>query len=421
MNDDKPNPVRTLACFVIGIAVIIGAAMLTNQAQAPLKPAPDAQANEKAEPTSVPAAPTVKVDGEKFPTGYVPNLGGTNDFLRKLDRSGTPSDFKHAAPEIMRGKHGRVGDKDAVLLYVYLYYVCPDWLVGRQGIGDCVSWGWAHACELLSAVAKFHGQNGKWYHVATEAIYGGARVQASGVSRAGFSDGSYGGAAAKWVKGWGVLFRRDYDGIDLSTYDKSRAKQWGNSGVPESLVPLAKEHPVQSVAIVANFEEAAAAIENGYPVPVCSGQGFSTRRDKDGFAAPQGSWSHCMCFIGMRRGARPGLLCLNSWGPDWISGPKWPPERPTRFENNPDECLRLPSMTFASLRKQAGFDHEPQRPFADLLAQAGADEPIPPPQPDGSFWVDASVATRMLVGRDSFAISEYKGFPVRKLEHFKGW
>ena len=71
-----------------------------------------------------------------------------------------------------------------------------------------------------------------------------------------------------------------------------------------------------------------------------------------------------MCFVGVRFGQRPGLLCLNSWGPSWVSGPKWPPD-----------------------------------------------------QPDGSFWVEARVATRMLSGRDSFAVSGYEGFPYRPLDH----
>jgi hypothetical protein len=50
---------------------------------------------------------------------------------------------------------------------------------------------------------------------------------------------------------------------------------------------------------------------------------------------------------------------MNSWGADWISGPK---------------------------------RHD---------------------QPDGSFWVDADVAERMLRGQDSFAVSGYEGYPAQ--------
>jgi hypothetical protein len=117
------------------------------------------------------------------------------------------------------------------------------------------------------------------------------------------------------------------------------------------------------VALVKTFDEAAAAIASGYPVPVCSGQGFSSTRDKDGFSRASGSWSHCMCFNSVRFDRR-GLLCQNSWGPDWIKGPKWPED-----------------------------------------------------QPDGSFWVDEATVNRMLRGEDSFAVSAYEGFPYRDLKH----
>jgi hypothetical protein len=166
------------------------------------------------------------------------------------------------------------------------------------------------------------------------------------------------------------LFRQPYPdlGFDLTTYSSARAKDWGNFGCGGAkdagkADAVAKQHPIKRVALVRNFQEAAAAIAAGYPVPVCSGQGFSSKRDSEGFARASGSWSHCMCFIGVRHD-RPGLLCLNSWGPDWISGPKWPSD-----------------------------------------------------QPDGSFWVAKDTAERMLAGQDSFAVSAYEGFPWRDLKH----
>ena len=65
-----------------------------------------------------------------------------------------------------------------------------------------------------------------------------------------------------------------------------------------------------------------------------------------------------MAFVGMDdEFKRPGLLCVNSWPVNWISGPK---------------------------------RHE---------------------QPDGSFWVDAEVADSMLRQNDSFALSGFEGYP----------
>lgn len=300
----------------------------------------------------------------KYPQGYVPNPRATEQFIRSMPkpllRDQGPQLFKQAR------EHNTFLYRPWVKAYEQRYN--QKWVVGAQGIGDCVSWGWKHGADCHLAVLWELGETAEWIPAATEAIYGGSRVEARGVKFGGWSDGSYGAAAAKWVRDWGIVFRQKYDYVDLTRYSAQRAKQWGAYGCGGKndngrLDNEAKKHPIKSVALVTTFEEAARAIQSGYPVVVCSGQGFTSRRDSQGFCAPRGSWSHCMCFIGVRFD-RPGLLCLNSWGPNWVSGPKWPED-----------------------------------------------------QPDGSFWVDAKIATRMLSGRDSFAVSGYSGFPYRPLDH----
>lgn len=236
------------------------------------------------------------------------------------------------------------------------------------GVHNCVSHGFAHAADVSLAVDWSIGKSGSFKSAATESIYGGSRVEARGVTFGGWSDGSYGGAAAKWLKNWGVIYREKYADHDLTVYDSSRAKNWGaygNGGKDDGgkLDATAKQHPIHDVTLVRSFDEAAIAIQNGFPVAVCSGQGFNSTRDSEGFCRAQGSWSHCMCFTAVRYGARPGLLCQNSWS-KYVSGPKFPPD-----------------------------------------------------QPDGSFWVDAAVVTRMLSGGDSFAVSGAEGFKFRDLRH----
>lgn len=317
--------------------------------------------------------------------GDKPTLRDANPELFKVEEKDSKKD--KGAPPAPNKKNGGpqsenypIQGTEPVFLYKALLAVKPGWKVGAQGIGDCVSWGWAHAADVSLAVDVKLGVSGQWKPAATEAIYGGARVEGAGrpEGSGGYSDGSYGAAAAKWVKNFGIVYRTPFNaepynfGYDLSNYDKSRAKSWGNYGCGGNgdrgrLDKVATDHPVLEVALVRNFEEAAAAIKNGYPVPVCSGQGFSSSRDKDGFAQASGSWSHCMCFNSVRYLPRPGLLCQNSWG-NFNSGPKYPDD-----------------------------------------------------MPDGSFWVEASVVNRMLSGNDSYAVSRIKGFPKRKLEHSKGW
>lgn len=302
-------------------------------------------------------------EGQHF--GYAPNPKKTREFVASL-----PKPFlTQAGPDL------KSDNETPVFLYrslykAYKYKTGQDWEVGRQGIGDCVSWGFKHAVEIHSAVLWETGESSDWQEVASESIYGGSRVEAMGVSFGGYSDGSYGAAAAKWLHDWGVVYRQNYEGlVDLRQYSASRAKAWGaygNGGKGDGgkLDAIAKQSPVRSVVLIRNFNEAASAISAGYPVAVCSGQGFSSSRDKDGFCRAQGSWAHCMVFIGVRFAPRPGLLCLNSWGPDASNGPKFPDD-----------------------------------------------------QPDGSFWVEARVCDSMLRGEDSFSVSGFDGFPFRDLRN----
>lgn len=238
--------------------------------------------------------------------------------------------------------------------------------VNNQGIGDCVSHGWAKALEIVSAADIVARGEAEEYRgtFATEWLYGTGRVLVGG-GRLGNSDGSLGSWQAKAVKEHGTLVRAKFGNHDLTNYDPKRAKSWGYRGLPANeLEPTADEHPAGETALVTTYEQARDSIFNGYAVAVCSNQGFTNTRDSQGFAQPKGNWAHCMVFIAMDdESGRPGLLCLNSWGTSWIRGPK---------------------------------RHD---------------------QPEGSFWVDAEVAERMLRGQDSFAPSSYRGYPSRKIDY----
>jgi hypothetical protein len=315
-----------------------------------------------------------QIDGQ---FGYTPDPEGTRAFLAELDQ---PL-FSDAAKDVI--KNAKQQDTflyrfaDRAHRQVYGKPFGP-W---KQGIGDCVSFGWAMGSYVGQCVDWAEGELPEPPKlVATEPLYSGSRTagRLPPVSQAGYSDGSYGGAAARWVAGkckdpsvGGILFRQQYPGADLTTYNPSRAKEWGNvlcgggaNGL--ALAKLANRNTAKNVALVRNFNEAAASLESGFCVPVCSGVGFSSQRDADGFAARSGSWAHCMCFIAVRyaknEGKRDGLLCMNSWG-TFNAGPKWPAD-----------------------------------------------------QPDGSFWVSRETVDAMLSGQDSFSISGVN-FKYRNLDH----
>lgn len=323
------------------------------------------------------STPPVAWLGDDEPTGWTPNPEGVERFLAELPQ---PL-FRDAGAETIREAKGndtflyRAANKAHLALYG------RPWIVERQGIGDCVSWGWAHGVYVAQCVDWETGRlaNPPPFP-STEAIYGGSRVEARGKSGdgaspvGGYSDGSYGAAAARWVRDWGVVYREHVGGHDLLAYSADRAKAWGaygNGGKGDGgkLDAIAKRHPAQHVAMVKTFAEAAAAIEAGFPVPVCSMQGFASVRDANGFAGASGSWAHCMCFVAVRyqKNGSPddALLCLNSWGPRWITGPRWPED-----------------------------------------------------MPEGAFWVRRITVERMLGNQpDSFAVGSVQGFGWRDLDN----
>lgn len=226
--------------------------------------------------------------------GYTPQPEETAEFVASLP---VPT-IRDADPNLFKG------DKVDTFLYRALYKAHEakygtKWKPYKQGIGDCVSMGWAVGCDTALAVDWSIGKTGEFKIAATESIYGGSRVEARGRSAGGWSDGSYGGAAAKWVNKWGVIYREEIGGHDLRIYSPDRAKNWGNFGNGGKddngkLDEIAKWHPIPQVTLARNFDEAAAAIQSGYPVAVCSGRGFSGTRDAAGFARPSGSWAHCI-------------------------------------------------------------------------------------------------------------------------------
>lgn len=293
---------------------------------------------------------------------------------------------------MVAGNAPLVNENEEVMLSdIFRKVVNRDVPKGPQGIGDCVSWGWSNGINYLQAVKIFKqleelnlvvlpdkqmfGGTEKEYEelefkrtsildeyqeIATEATYAFSRVEVGG-QRGSMSDGSVGAWAATAATKFGYLSRKYLQSRGLSpTYDPKRAKQWGAQGVPDDLEPEARLRLCQTTSMVTSYADAKRLINNGYPVVVCSNQGFTMDRDGQGFCSPRGTWYHCMLFMGTRND-RPGCCCSQSWGPNTPSGP----------------------------------------------TDKG--------QPDNTFWVDAKVVDRMLSQRDSFAPSQFAGFPSQDL------
>lgn len=323
------------------------------------------------------------VGGSADNFGYTPDPEATRAFLGELEH---PL-FRDAGAEVIAKAKG----KDA---YLYRYadkahravYGQPfgPWNQGPHG--SCVSFGWGMGSYVGQAVDWATGQlPSPPKLVATEPIYGGSRTEGRlpPVQFAGWSEGSYGAAAARWVAGLknghgGILYRQRYGETDLSVYSIPLSKQWGAYGVPTPLAVEANKHTARAVALVETWEGLTAALESGMCVPICSNVGFANQdRDADGFLRRSGSWSHCMVACSLKwaknsgtngeppmKQPRDGVLIMNSWGAGWVKGGKHPPD-----------------------------------------------------QPDGSFWITRQDAEVILAQRDSFVIGSVTGFTYRDLDH----
>ena len=289
--------------------------------------------------------------------GYAPDRAGTQEFLASLDRP-TLADA---------GPHLELDQNRDVFLGAPLLKVFPQWTRGRQTIGSCVGWGFSLSVDILAACdIVLRGEHEIWGGRTLEAsVYGFSRVEARGLKENNGGDGSYGGAAAKAVTKYGTLhYGVDYGGgLKYVTNSGALETNWGRYGVLDVLEPAAAKHKVGAAALVTSFDQAAKAIQNGYPVAVCSTQGF-TMTLRDGYLTPAGSWAHCMMFAGVRWKPRPALLCVNSWG----------------------DCY-----------------------------QGTVDAALPQQFQRSAGWVDADTCTRMLSQEDSFALSGFDGFKPRTL------
>jgi hypothetical protein len=227
----------------------------------------------------------------------------------------------------------------------------------RQTTGDCVSHSTRNAVDITRAVEIKNGEREDFMaRGATEAIYQSRSHSGQGMTCSG---------AARYVhQNGGLLVRKDYGDVDLSKYNSSLGAK---KRIPNSIYKTeAQKHQVKTISNVRTVEEARDALANGYALSVCSGYGFSSRRDSNGIAKKSGSWAHAMAWIACddtkERLNETLFLVQNSWG-IWNTGPKV---------------------------------HD---------------------QPEGSFWIREKDARGMLSGGGAWVFSDVDGFPARKIEY----
>jgi len=226
----------------------------------------------------------------------------------------------------------------------------------KQTTGDCVAHSTRNAIDITRSVEIKNGEREEFLaRGATEGIYQSRSHSGQGMTCSG---------AARYVhQTGGILIRKDYGDIDLSKYNSSLGAK---KRIPKDIyVTEAKKHQVKTISNVRTVEEARDSIANGYTMSVCSGYGFSSRRDGNGIAKRSSGWNHAMAWIACddtRKTLNETLfLVQNSWG-TWNSGPK---------------------------------------------AHG---------QPEGSFWIREKDARGMLAGGGAWVFSDVHGFPARKVK-----
>ncbi len=287
---------------------------------------------------------------EDTPIQHLFGWRGVDDVQRSF--AGRFSPLAVAAPRLVGGP----SDSQPILLYkAWREVLGKDPEYPAQQIGDCVSFGHGHGNDLLQCVEIGLGEAAIYRETDTEFIYATSREVAGILGR---QDGSYGAAAVQAMMAVGMVSRVMLGGD--GTYSGQRAKAWGLSGAPEAIKAEAAPFKLGSAAQVTTWDELVGAVRNGYPVTICTAQGFTLERDGDGFCRARGRWGHCMFIAGVRFD-RPGACIVQSWGPDTPTGPR-------------------------------GLD-----------------------QPSFSFWADRSVIERILGEGDSWALSKSPAFEEREL------
>jgi hypothetical protein len=119
--------------------------------------------------------------------------------------------------------------------------------------------------------------------------------------------------------------------IDLTKYSPATAGKWGASPPPETITAMGQQNLCRNATVCRTYESVRDMLATGNALSSCGSEAFQNTRDKYGISnrAIGKKWYHAMAYIACddrpetvsREGC--GLIAIaNSWGSDWISGPR---------------------------------------------------------------------------------------------------
>jgi len=171
----------------------------------------------------------------------------------------------------------------------------------------------------------------------------------------------------------GIMLRQNYPelGVDFERYNASYGIKWGRTGVPANINAEGAKHQIRAATNCPTHEVCRDFIANGYPIWACSGLGWSSNRDANGYSRRQGGWSHSWIAMG--------------------------------YDDRPETVQKYGFPLFL-------YNHDWGRWNSGGRRILGTDIDIP----EGSFWADA----RLLNQCDCMAMSGFNGFPGRTLPDY---
>ena len=157
--------------------------------------------------------------------------------------------------------------------------------------------------------------------LATEAFYNWRRHGGDGWSCAE--------AAQVALNDSGLWLRKKYDeiNVDFTTYSAKNAGIYGSKTPPDSWLEIGKDHRVQTVTEVEEYEAMRDLLANGYCISSCGGESFSSDKDMNGYSKRTAAgWAHAMAYLAVddrdeikKLYGEPLVMLQQSWG-NWNDG-----------------------------------------------------------------------------------------------------
>lgn len=183
-----------------------------------------------------------------------------------------------------------------------------------QNRGTCVAQSGARCQQDTIYGAIVRGEVARGVRISVEVAYGISRVSVGKRALRG-GDGSTGAWQYRGVHDFGCVMRGKYGTIDLTEPREDLAVQWGDNGVPASLLAEASGHKVSACHFCESVEDIADAIAARYAVQLCCGK-LRGMPNRDGISMSERNGAHAteLCGVFIDNVGQDCFVEQNSWG-----------------------------------------------------------------------------------------------------------